>query len=460
MNPTRPLFTFAGLTWRELGKSERLNAIFPIVSFINIKHPEQRVSFQQAVISGIGRDLGLFMPEFLGPLDDVPALLDMDFISRSSRILAHIIGPALDADELDAIVRSAFNFPLPLTAVSGNSYALELFHGTSLAFKDFGARFMVRCLTSFQDRVNDAGPMTILTATSGDTGAAVAQAFFNQPGINVLILYPQGRITPLQEKLFCTLGGNIRTFAVEGDFDACQAMVKQAFTDVELVRELGLNSANSINIARLLAQLCYYFEAVAQLPRGTKPVFSVPSGNFGNLTAGLIACAIGLPVQRIIAATNSNDTVPRYLESGQWDPHPTVATMTNAMDVSRPNNFQRVLALGDRYGLDLPSLLVSESLSEEYTRNAIRDLHAQGYLADPHSALGWRVLHNHLAEDETGVFLCTAHPAKFRDDIEAVLDMKIKLPRELQAVENREILSGMISSDFEQLRPLLLSTQR
>ena len=225
---------------------------------------------------------------------------------------------------------------------------------------------------------------------------------------------------------------------------------------MELVRELGLNSANSINIARLLAQLCYYFEAVAQLPRGTKPVFSVPSGNFGNLTAGLIACAIGLPVQRIIAATNSNDTVPRYLESGQWDPHPTIATMTNAMDVSRPNNFQRVLALGDRYGVDLPSLLLSESLSEDHTRNAIRELYAQGYLADPHSALGWRVLRNHLGDDETGVFLCTAHPAKFREDIEDVLDIKIKLPRELQAVENREIHSGVISSDFKQLRSLLL----
>ena len=431
------------------------------MSFINIKHPDQLVSFQQAVQQGIGRDQGLFMPGVLRPLDDVSAVLDMDFVSRSSRILGHIIGTAmdengLDADELGAIVRSAFNFPLPLKSVSGNSHALELFHGTSLAFKDFGARFMARCLAVFRAKDGDTGPVTILTATSGDTGAAVAQAFFNQPGIDVVILYPSGRITPLQEKLFCTLGGNIRTFAVEDDFDACQALAKRAFSDAELVQELGLNSANSINVARLLAQLCYYFEAVAQLPHGTKPVFSVPSGNFGNLTACLIACAIGLPVQRVIAATNSNDTVPRYLESGHWDPHPTVATMTNAMDVSRPNNFQRVLALGDRYGMELQSLLVSQSLSEEDTRNAIRDLHALGYLADPHSALGWRVLQDHLGEDETGVFLCTAHPAKFREDIEQVLDMKMELPRELKAVENREILSRTISSDFEQFRQLLM----
>jgi threonine synthase len=423
---------------------------------INIKNPEQRVSFQQAVELGIGRDQGLFMPEFLSPLDDVPALLEMDFVTRSSRILGHLIGADLDSDELGAIVASAFNFPLPLRQVSANSHALELFHGTSLAFKDFGARFMAGCLSSFRAGSGDQRPMTILTATSGDTGAAVAQAFYNQPGIDVVILYPKGRITLLQEKLFCTLGGNIRTFAVEDDFDACQAMVKQAFTDPELVSGLGLNSANSINIARLLAQVSYYFEAVARLPEGTRPVFSVPSGNFGNVTACLVACAIGLPVKRVIAATNSNDTVPRFLKSGQWDPYPTVVTMTNAMDISRPNNFQRVLALGGQYGVDLESLLISESLSDRQTGNAIAALYSLGYLADPHSALGWRVLQDHLAGDETGVFLCTAHPAKFREDIEAVLNIKLDLPAELKEVAKREILSDTISCDLKQLKQRLM----
>jgi threonine synthase len=426
------------------------------MAIINIRHPRQRVSFQQAVSLGIGRDQGLFMPETLQPIEDIQALLGMGFVSRSSRILSHLIGDDLSDDDLDAIVDAAFNFPLPLKKVSGNTFALELFHGTSLAFKDFGARFMARCLSAFRAGDVNRGPMTILTATSGDTGAAVAQAFFGQPGIKVVILYPEGRITSLQEKLFCTLGGNIRTFAVEDDFDACQAMVKKAFTDPELVSELGLNSANSINIARLLAQVCYYFEVVAQLPAGTQPVFSVPSGNFGNITACLIACAIGLPVSRVIAATNINDTVPRFLANGHWDPQPTIATMTNAMDISHPNNFQRVLALGDRYGLDLESLLSSYALSDEATAKAITDLYGQGYLADPHSALGWRVLQDHLAEDETGVFMCTAHPAKFREDIEKTLNIELELPPELQEVADRELLSETISSDFSELRQQLV----
>ena len=431
------------------------------MQFINIKDPEQRVSFQQAVELGIGRNQGLFMPESLGRLDDIPTLLQMGFVERSALILGYFIGGDLDQQQIDSIVSEAFNFDLPLTRVSSNCYALELFHGTSLAFKDFGARFMAHCLAAFRAQENTDKPVTILTATSGDTGAAVAQAFYGQAGIDVVVLYPKGRITRLQEKLFCTLGGNIRTFAVECNFDACQAMVKQSFTDPELVRALGLNSANSINIARLLAQVCYYFEAVAALPEGTKPVFSVPSGNFGNVTACLIACAIGLPVERVIAATNANDTVPRYFQSGQWKPEHTITTITNAMDVSQPNNFQRVLALGDNNGVDLGQLLVSESLSDPETREAIVSLHAQGFLADPHTALGWRVLQNHLKKDEfgeheTGVFLCTAHPAKFREEIENVLKIKLDLPAELQAVADKEILSETIPADFNVLRQKLL----
>ena len=427
------------------------------MTFINIKHPEQRVSFQRAVELGIGKDQGLFMPAVLDPIQDIEGLLQKSFTERSALILGHLIGPEISQSLMDDIVSSAFNFKQPLVEVSSNCHALELFHGTSLAFKDFGARFMANCLAAFRSEQDSNRPMTILTATSGDTGAAVAQAFYGQPGIEVVVLYPKGRVTPLQEKLFCTLGGNIRTFAVEDDFDACQAMVKKAFTDAELVKTLGLNSANSINIARLLAQVCYYFEAVASLPPGTRPVFSVPSGNFGNITACMVACAIGLPVKRVIAATNSNDTVPRYLQSGHWDPRPTVATMTNAMDISHPNNFQRVLYLAEQNIVDLEELLLSESLSDEQTREAITELYELGYLADPHTALGWRALQGHLHPDETGVFLCTAHPAKFREDIEDVLGLELELPAELKEVEDKEILSKTIPGDFNILRQHLLN---
>ncbi|NIP19431.1 MAG: threonine synthase [Xanthomonadales bacterium] len=420
--------------------------------YCNIAHPDQRVSFPEAVLLGIGKGQGLFMPERLVPIPDVEGLLERDFVSRSAAILSHLAGPAVAEDDMSVMVREAFNFPLDLVHIGGGAHALELFHGTSLAFKDFGARFMAQCLGRF----HDGGPVTILTATSGDTGAAVAQAFYGQPGIRVVVLYPHGRVTPLQEKLFCTLGGNITTFAVEDDFDACQAMVKQAFLDRELVEGLGLNSANSINIARLVAQVCYYFEAAARLPRGTRPVFSVPSGNFGNVTAGLLGCAIGLPAKRMIAATNVNDTVPRFLASGRWEPNPTVATMTNAMDISQPNNFIRVLDLEKRHGLDLQTLLSSTSLDDAGTREAVRALNADGYLADPHSALGWRALADSLEEGETGVFLCTAHPAKFREDIVDVLGIDPELPGALREVEEREVLSELISSDFREFRPRLL----
>jgi len=307
---------------------------------------------------------------------------------------------------------------------------------------------MARCLSEF----HDGGPMTILTATSGDTGAAVAHAFFNQPGINVVILYPRGKISPLQEKLFCTLGGNVTTIAVDSDFDACQQLVKQSFEDQELKQDLGLNSANSINIARLLAQVCYYFEAGAAVANVEKMVFSVPSGNFGNVTAGLIARRIGLEYKRVIAATNINDTVPRFLATGRWEPKPTVATITNAMDVSLPNNFPRVLELGERHRLPLETLLSSTSLDDDETSAAIRELYSRDYLADPHSALAWAALNGALQDDEEGVFLCTAHPAKFLETMEATLDIQMSLPPELEAVKNNLVLSRTINGDFESLK--------
>lgn len=417
------------------------------MQLINIKDNRQKVSFRQAVLQGLGRDQGLFFPQEFVTLPGVPGLLQEPFVSRSTAILQHLIGDELNPATVASMVKSAFDFPIKTPALDDGTRALELFHGPSLAFKDFGARFMARCLAEF----HDGGAMTILTATSGDTGAAVAHAYLDQPGINVVILYPRGKISPLQEKLFCTLGRNITTIAVDSDFDTCQQLVKQCFMDQQLKQDLGLNSANSINIARLVAQVCYYFEAGAAVQNVENMVLSVPSGNFGNLTAGLIARKIGLDYKRVIAATNANDTVPRFLASGRWEPNPTVPTISNAMDVSLPNNFPRVIELGGRHGLPLEALLSSTSLTDDETRKAIYTLHSQGYLADPHSSLAWAALDHGLQDDEEGVFLCTAHPAKFLETIEDTLGIVVPLPPELEAVKNDRVLSSTISGNFESL---------
>jgi len=423
------------------------------MKLINIRHNSEQVSFREAVLQGLGRGQGLFFPESFEELDEVQGLLQEEFVPRSVAVLNHLIGDEIDETVLQRMVSSAFDFPLEVPELRDGTKALELFHGPSLAFKDFGARFMARCLAEF----HDGGPMTILTATSGDTGAAVAHAYYQQPGIEVVILYPKGKISPLQEKLFCTLGENVRTIAVDSDFDTCQQLVKQSFEDTELKVGLGLNSANSINIARLLAQVCYYFEAGAAVDQVEDLVLSVPSGNFGNVTAGLVARRIGLPYKRLIAATNVNDTVPRFFESGHWDPNPTVATITNAMDISLPNNFPRVLELGDRHGLPLYDLLTSTSLDDDETRDAIRTLYDSAYLADPHSALAWQALESSLEDGEEGVFLCTAHPAKFLEVIEETLGIDVPLPPELEAVKDKEVLSSTIDGRFTALREELLA---
>jgi threonine synthase len=428
----------------------------PDMRLINIKDPTEQVNFRQAVLRGLGRAQGLYFPQSFDELGDMPGLLRQPFVARSAAVLNHLIGDEIEEATLGRMVASAFDFPVGVTdpdASNGHVHALELFHGPSLAFKDFGARFMARCLAEF----HDGGPMTILTATSGDTGAAVAHAYHGQPGIQVVILYPKGRISPLQEKLFCTLGGNVHTVAVDSDFDTCQQLVKQAFEDDEIKEGLGLNSANSINIARLLAQVCYYFEGAAAARSVEDLVISVPSGNFGNVTAGLIARRIGLPFKRIIAATNANDTVPRFLASGHWDPNPTVETITNAMDISLPNNFPRVLELGERHRLALKTLLSSFALDDDETRAAMIALHHHGYLADPHSALAWAALDRSLEAGEEGLFLCTAHPAKFLEVIEESLGIAVPLPEELAAVRHKAVLSSTIEGSFPALRRELAS---
>ena len=417
----------------------------------NIKDHSEQVDFAQAVKQGLGREQGLFFPETIAPLADVDGLLAKPLVERSAIILRHLLGDELP--ELAQLIANAFTFPAPLVKVGDNQYALELFHGPTLAFKDFGGRFMAQCLTA----VSDGKKITILTATSGDTGAAVAHAFYGLPNIEVVILYPKGKISPLQEKLFCTLGGNIRTIAVHGAFDDCQALVKQAFDDEELKQAIGLNSANSINISRLLAQVCYYFEAVAQLPaqKRAEAVIAVPSGNFGNLTAGLIAKALGLPVKRFMVATNANDTVPRYLQNGSWDPKATVATLSNAMDVSRPNNWPRVEELFKVKGWDLKSL-ASGSRSDAQTEDALKRLYAQGYLCEPHGAIAWDLLQSELQAGEAGIFLCTAHPAKFKESVDSILNIDVPLPGPLAERAGLDLLSDEMNADFAALRAYLL----
>ena len=423
------------------------------MNLYNIKHPEEQVNFAQGVRQGLGKDQGLFFPEVLPKFDDIDALLALPLVERSQKILGALIGDELPRETLNKMVANAFTFPAPLARVNDDIYALELFHGPTLAFKDFGGRFMAQALSA----VRGEGKITILTATSGDTGAAVAHAFYGLENINVVILYPKGKISPLQEKLFCTLGGNIRTVAIESDFDACQALVKQAFDDAELRQAIGLNSANSINISRLLAQVCYYFEAVAQLPKEKRSevVVSVPSGNFGNLTAGLIAKTLGLPIKRFIASTNANDTVPRYLKSGKWEPNATVATLSNAMDVSRPNNWPRVEELFKRNGWNLADL-GSDALNDAETEVALKAQYAEGYLCEPHGAIAYQVLKDQLQAGETGIFLCTAHPAKFKESVERILDIELPLPEALDKHNKMELLSDTMPADFATLRAYLL----
>lgn len=424
----------------------------------NINVPTQQVSFLDAVRIGLGEQQGLFFPE-QWPRLDVEALLALPFAKRSAAILHALIGDELPLAELEQMLESAFSFPAPVVPVTPAIGCLELFHGPTLAFKDFGGRFMAKALAAAQAR-QGVSRTTIVTATSGDTGAAVAHAFFQQPGVDVVILFPKGKIAPLQEKLFTTLGHNIHTLAVDGDFDQCQALVKAVFNDRELVARLNINSANSINISRLFAQVCYYFEAVAQLSPSQREqlVISVPSGNFGNLTAGLVAKTLGLPIKRMIAATNVNDTVPRYWQSGVWQVNPTVPTLSNAMDVSAPNNWPRVedlLAQGVIQRADLST----EVVDEEDTQFGVRRLWQEGYLSEPHAAVAYKALKRELKEGEYGLFLGTAHPAKFKEPVENILGHPIPLPPALAAVAGEASLAGELAPDFVELRRFLLTLE-
>ncbi len=402
------------------------------------RDPAVDVTFLDAVVQTVPPDGGLFVPRALPHWDDVDALLALEWPASAVAILDRLLGDEFAPGVLASIVRAAFDFPLPLIRVDDDIAALELFHGPSLAFKDFGARFLAGVLAH-----GAPGPRTILTATSGDTGAAVAAAFWHVPDVRVVVLYPAGGVSPLQERQIACLGDNVHAVAVDGSFDACQRLARACFADAQLSAAHGLTSANSINIARLLAQVPYYFEAVAQWRRahdGDAPVIAVPSGNFGNLCAGLYARALGLPVRAFVAATNANRTVPDYLDTARYEPRPSVATLSNAMDVGAPGNWERIRALyRDARGEDWPALRAAlrwGAVSDDATLDALRALHTQGYLADPHGAVAWHVLRDLLQSGEGGVFLGTAHPAKFAEVFEARLGLTLDLPPALAALRD------------------------
>ncbi|KZN64580.1 threonine synthase [Pseudoalteromonas luteoviolacea CPMOR-1] len=422
------------------------------MNLVNLMEPEQQVSFTEAVKIGLGRNQGVFFPENLAAIKDVDALLAMPFKARSSKILQHLIGDELPSDTLDEMVNRAFDFPAPIVEVEQNTYCLELFHGPTLAFKDFGGRFMSECIGLF----NEGERVTILTATSGDTGAAVAHAFYGKENVDVVILYPKGKISLAQQKLFTTLGKNIHCYAVEGSFDDCQALVKQAFLDDEVKSKLGLNSANSINISRLLAQVCYYFEAYAQLSQSQREQvhISVPSGNFGNVCAAMIAAAIGLPIQKLSATTNQNDTVPRYMATGDWSPNATLESLSNAMDVSKPNNWPRVESMLNS-GVFSKDDFYSCSVSETRTREVMKQVNKLGYVAEPHTAIAYEGLQINKSEHETGIFLATAHPAKFKESVEGVLEQQLDMPQVLSDALNKPCLAEFIQADYDGLKQRL-----
>ncbi len=424
---------------------------------LSTRDPRARSTFRAAAAGAQPPDGGLWVPEAWPRFDDLDALLALPWAERNVEILHRLLGDEFAREELAALVGEALDFPIPLAPVEPGVFALELFHGPTLAFKDVGARFLAGVLAR-----GSTGPRTILTATSGDTGAAVAHAFWKRPGFRAVVLYPAGRVSPRQERQFACLGDNVHALAVEGSFDDCQALAKACFADADLSAELGLTSANSINIARLLAQGLYYLEAAAQL-RGLgipgPPVVAVPSGNFGNLCAGLMAEALGLPVAAFVAATNANDTVPAFLDGGPYRPRPSVPTLSNAMDVGAPSNWERIArSAGDAAALR--ATLRWDRCSDAGTLEAMAALQGLGYEACPHTAVAWAALKRRLQPGETGVFLATAHPAKFPEVVERATGRVPALPPALGALESAPVLSRPQSNDPAALKAVLRSLCR
>ena len=429
------------------------------MKYYSTNHKSSDVTLRDAVVRGLAPDRGLYMPERLNKLsnDFFEGIDKMTFQEMSFEVAKAFFGDDIPADDLKRIVYDTLAFETPVVKVDDNIYSLELFHGPTLAFKDVGARFMARLLGYFNKEEKQL--VNVLVATSGDTGSAVANGFLGVEGVHVYVLYPKGKVSPIQECQFTTLGRNITAVEVDGVFDDCQALVKNAFMDAELNQRMKLTSANSINVARFLPQAFYYFNAYAQMKAMGKAdnlVICVPSGNFGNITAGLFGWFMGLPVKRFIAANNANDIFYNYLQTGVYSPKPSVQTLANAMDVGDPSNFARVLALYGGSHKDIAGHIGGATYTDEQIKETLKECFERtGYLLDPHGTCGYRALREQLQPGEYGVFLETAHPAKFKEKVDAITGGDVEIPARLQAFMKGTKQSVEISKDYADFRKFL-----
>ena len=427
------------------------------MNYFSLNQSSPIASFKQAVVNGIAPDRGLYYPESITPIsqDFIDHISEYSNEEVAFEVIKQFIGDEIPTEKLKEIIKKTISFDFPVVTIEKNIGSLELYHGPTMAFKDVGARFMSQCLEYFnQDNKED---ITVLVATSGDTGGAVANGFLNAKGIQVVILYPSGKVSDIQEKQLTTLGNNITALEVDGVFDDCQEMVKSAFLDQEISRKL--TSANSINIARWLPQMFYFFFAYKQVSAEHKDiVFSVPSGNFGNICAGLLAQKLGLPVKHFIASTNINDTVPQYLVNGIYSPKPSKATISNAMDVGNPSNFIRIQELFQNNLTQLKASFSSFSFSDHETKEMMKDIYNKfNYISEPHGAIGYLGLKKHsLHEDEFGIFLETAHPVKFLEVVEATLPISVEIPSQIKEVINKEKVAIKIAN-YKELKTFLNS---
>ena len=434
------------------------------MKYYSTNHKSDDVTLRDAVVRGLAPDRGLYMPERLNKLSKefFDNIDKMTFQEMSFEVAKAFFGDDIPADDLKRIVYDTLAFETPVVKVDDNIYSLELFHGPTLAFKDVGARFMARLLGYFNKEEKQL--VNVLVATSGDTGSAVANGFLGVEGVHVYVLYPKGKVSPIQECQFTTLGRNITAVEVDGVFDDCQALVKNAFMDAELNQRMKLTSANSINVARFLPQAFYYFNAYAQMKRLGKAdnlVICVPSGNFGNITAGLFGWFMGLPVKRFIAANNANDIFYNYLQTGVYSPKPSVQTLANAMDVGDPSNFARVLALYGGSHKDIAGHIGGATYTDEQIKETLKECFERtGYLLDPHGTCGYRALREQLQPGEYGVFLETAHPAKFKEKVDAITGGDVEIPARLQAFMKGTKQSVEISKDYADFRKFLFNESK
>ena len=430
------------------------------MNYFSTSQQSPKVDFRQATINGQAPDKGLYFPERI-PVVPPGLLENIRSLSREEiacEVIRPFVGTTIPENVLQQIVAETINFDFPLRHINNNIYSLELYHGPTLAFKDVGARFMSRCLGYFVQ--GSPQKVTVLVATSGDTGGAVAGGFYDVEGVDVVILYPAGKVSSVQELQLVTPGRNITAIQIDGNFDDCQRLVKQAFADGQVNAHLFLTSANSINVARWLPQQFYYFFAYQQWEKDQPPVISVPSGNFGNICAGLLAHASGLPVQHFIAACNANNAVPSYLQTGHYAPRDAVSTISNAMDVGNPSNFSRIMELFGQQFTSLKKVVESYSVSDSETKETLRKVYDEhGYLLDPHGAVAYHSLEHYLHDhpQESGYILETAHPVKFYDVVEPVIGQKIGIPASVKALMEKNGNCIKMKADYGHFRDFLLS---